>query len=254
MLKELVIASLLIAFSVQPAKTPCSPDLAAAGACFEVNNNGSQVDITAGMTVPGNGGDRPDGVSGGSGRPNPAPEPEPEACGPVGCRGGYEVASLPDVTLADLASFVPAGPAVAGEPAGFGIAGLPTNLVAAASEQIIPGTLLGYDVRVRFVPAGFVFDHGDGTSARTASGGTSWDQLGQAQFTPTATSHVYRERGVYRVTATVQFSASVDFGGGWRPVAGYVTVSGNGYDVQVLEASTALVDATCAENPRGPGC
>lgn len=262
MLRLVVVTSLLASLAVFAAAAPCSPDLAAAGACFEASNNGSQVDVTAGMTVVGGGGSnsRPDGGSGGSGgsggvgRPVPAPAPEPEVCGPIGCRGGYEVATIPDVTLADLASFRPVGPTVGGEPAGFGIAGLPTNLVVEASEQIIPGALFGYDVRVRFVPAGFVFDHGDGTSARSQTGGASWTRLGQAQFTPTSTSHVYGERGTYRVNATVQFVAAVDFGGGWRPVAGYVTASGGGYDIRVLEASTALVNATCAENPTGPGC
>jgi len=47
----------------------------------------------------------------------------------------------------------------------------------------------------------------------------------------------------------------VNFGSGtWRPVTGSVTASTGGYDVQVVEARTALVDKTCAENPRGPGC
>jgi hypothetical protein len=66
---------------------------------------------------------------------------------------------------------------------------------------------------------------------------------------------VYRERGTYPVSVTVQYAASVDFGSGlWRPVAGFVTATSGGYDVQVVEARTALVDQTCVENPRGPGC
>ncbi len=127
--------------------------------------------------------------------------------------------------------------------------------MAAASEQYIAGTLLGWDVTVRFTPAGYIFDYGDGTTARFATGGASWAALGQAQFTPTITSHVYRERGTYPVSATVQYAASVDFGSGtWRPVTGYVTATTAGYNVQVVEARTALVDQTCLENPGGPGC
>jgi hypothetical protein len=57
------------------------------------------------------------------------------------------------------------------------------------------------------------------------------------------------------VTVTVEYAASVNFGSGtWRPVTGLVTASTGGYDVQVVEARTALVEKTCAENPRGPGC
>ena len=54
---------------------------------------------------------------------------------------------------------------------------------------------------------------------------------------------------------SVQYAASVDFGSGtWRPVAGYVTATTGGYGVQVVEVRTALVDRTCLEDPRGPGC
>lgn len=167
----------------------------------------------------------------------------------------YSVATPPDVTLADLASFRPAAPTLDGEPSGFGVVGMPTNIVATASEQRIPGSILGWDVTVRFVPAGFVFEYGDGDVARTAGGGATWQRLGQAQFTPTATSHVYGARGTYPVSVTVQYAAAVDFGSDvWRPVAGYVTAATGGYSVSVVEVRTALVDQTCLENPRGPAC
>ena len=102
---------------------------------------------------------------------------------------------------------------------------MPANVVAAASEQRIPGVVLGWNVVVRFVPADFRFEYGDGSSARTATGGATWPQLGQAQFTPTATSHVYRSRGTYPVAVTVRYTASVDFGTGFRPVDGYVSAT-----------------------------
>ncbi|WP_203579265.1 hypothetical protein [Microbacterium hibisci] len=167
----------------------------------------------------------------------------------------YSVGLLPDLTLEDLASFRPSSPAVGGEPAGFGVVGMPTNLLATASEERLPGTVLGWDVTVRFVPTAFVFDHGDGTTSRAASGGASWARLGQGQFTPTATSHVYSGRGTYGVSVTVEYAASVDFGNGtWRTVPGVVRAQAGGYDVRVVEVRTALVDRTCAEDARGPGC
>ncbi|MFT4229983.1 MAG: hypothetical protein QM602_06815 [Microbacterium sp.] len=170
------------------------------------------------------------------------------------CRDSYDVGVLPDVTLDDLASFVPARPSLKGEPDGAAIAGMPANLVAAASDQRISGTLFDYDVVVRFAPSGFRFAYGDGTSSTTSTGGATWAALGQADFTPTATSHVYRERGAYDVAVTVLYSASVDFGNGFRPVPGYVEATSSGYRVRVVEANTALVDKTCLENPDGPGC
>lgn len=227
----------------------------------EVANDGSRVDIGASDDDVNS----PPTESGGFARPTPdhpanipapAPTPTEPACDdPAFCnRSGFEVATFPDVTLADLASFRPASPTLAGEPEGFGVVGMPTNVVAAASEQVLPGTILGWDVVVRFTPAAYVFDYGDGSTLRTATGGATWPQLGQAQFTPTDTSHVYRSRGTYPVTVAVEYSASVDFGNGWRPVAGYVTASTGGYDVRVVEVRTALVDRTCLESPSGPGC
>lgn len=243
----------LSALLVVPSTAPCSPDLAAIGACTTVSNSGEQVDIGAGVTNPA---PPSEGEQSGPDESAPViPNPDPNPCDSVGTCGGYIVVMPPDVTAADLASFRPTRPSLEGEPAGFGIVGAPTNVVAAASEQYLTGDLLGWDVTVRFVPAGFIFDYGDGTTARSTTGGASWAGLGQAQFTPTATSHAYRERGTYSVSVTVQYSASVDFGSGtWRPVTGFVTASTGGYDVRVVEARTALVDKTCVENPSGPGC
>ncbi len=230
------------------------PRLAAAALYDDAcTNSGSQVDITAGLDRPGN---APPEKGPGSSRPSePDPAPPQPGCDEDDPRCGFTVVGIPDVTLADIASFRPAAPSLTGEPTGFGVVGMPANLVAEASEQRLTGTLLGWDVTVRFVPAAFVFDHGDGTSATATTGGASWVRLGQAQFTPTATSHVFRERGTYPVAVTVQYAASVDFGNGsWRPVPGRVSVTTTGYDVRVVEVRTALVDRTCAEDPTGPGC
>ncbi|WES65617.1 hypothetical protein P0L94_05990 [Microbacter sp. GSS18] len=159
------------------------------------------------------------------------------------------------MTIEDLASFRPSAPSLDGEPEGFGVVGMPTNLVATASTQHIAGTLFDWDVTVRFTPAGYVFDHGDGSEVRTASGGATWDSLGLPQFTATSTSHIYRERGAYAVHVDVQYAAAVDFGTGtWRDVPGYVTASGAPYALRVVDVRTALVDQTCVEDPTGPGC
>jgi len=171
------------------------------------------------------------------------------------CRGGYSVGSLPEVTIEDLASFVPAAPAVTGEPLGLGVVGMPTNVVASASEQRMSGMLLGYPVTVRFVPAGFRFEYGDGATRASGTGGASWSRLGQTEYTPTPTSHVFAEPGVYPVRASVEYTASVDFGSGaWRPVPGRVRSTSPAYEIRIVEVRTALVERTCLEDPRGPGC
>lgn len=141
------------------------------------------------------------------------------------------------------------------EPAGVGVVGMPSNVVADASAHELQGALLGFPVAVTFVPVGFTLDFGDGTGARTTTGGASWRDLGQAEFTPTATSHVFRERGTYRVTVYANYRASVLFDGSFRrDVAGVVRAPGNGFDVRIVTVSTALVENSCLERPRGAGC
>ncbi|WP_248147753.1 hypothetical protein [Microbacterium aoyamense] len=213
--------------------------------------------MTGSTSTPGAGPDAgSESGSNGPGIPSPRPIPGRDTCDDqLDNRCGYAVGALPTVYAEDLVSFRPAAPSIATEPAGLGVAGLPTNLVAAASVQHISGDLLGFPVTVRFVPAGFVFDYGDGATQRSASGGVTWARLGAAQFTPTATSHAYREHGTYAASVRVLYDAAVDFGtGNWRPVIGQVTASTSGHSIRIFEARTALVLASCAENPRGPGC
>lgn len=174
----------------------------------------------------------------------PLSRPEPED----------ELPPLPALTATDLAQFAPDGSVMVGEPGNVGIAGLPANFVARAAVQTIGGTLLSRPITVRFTPVAFDFDFGDGTRLRSPTGGREWAQLRQPQFTPTDTSHVYEERGVYRTSVDVRYRAEVDVGTGWIAVEGELTAHGPAREVRIFEAYTALVAHTCDERPRSPGC
>lgn len=165
-----------------------------------------------------------------------------------------ESAGIPPITITDLARFAPAGSTVTGEPDNVGVAGLPTNFVTTASAATVTGELFGFPVSVRFTPSAYDFSFGDGDTVTTTSGGTTWSDLGQAQFTPTDTSHTYRERGTYTARADVRYTAEVDFGIGWFPISGEVTSTGAAQEVRIFEAHTALVAHTCAQAPSSPGC
>ncbi|MDQ0725101.1 hypothetical protein QFZ21_000101 [Microbacterium sp. W4I20] len=162
--------------------------------------------------------------------------------------------ATPAITITDLAQFAPAPTPLAGEPSNLGIAGMATNFVATASVTTASGTLFGLPIAVRFTPSAYDFHYGDGTDATTTSGGQSWDALGQAQFTPTATSHVYRDRGAYSADVDVRYTAEVDLGTGWIPVAGELTADGPPQEIRIFEAHTALVAYTCDQKPSSPGC
>ncbi|WJL95421.1 hypothetical protein QSU92_16055 [Microbacterium sp. ET2] len=237
-----------------PTSAQCNDVGTWTSTCIE--NTGTEVNVGA-STGSGGGGSQA-GVTprgGGSESVDVAEAAEPDCVVELGrCDIDYQVEAPPEVTIEDLASFRPATPRIGGEPAGFGVVGMPTNVYASAGAQEIPGEILGWDVVVRFEPAAYVFSYGDGTTGRSASGGASWSVLGQPQFTPTATSHVYAQRGVYPVSVTVEYTAAVTFGSTWRSVPGVVTSSAGGYEVDVREVRTALVDRTCLEDPAGPGC
>lgn len=257
-----LVAVVAPAGTIMSAPGACSEADYVTGVCRQATNSGTQVDITASRDY-----------AGANTRPNSSPDPShvpeiiyaPDTGRPCDtptevCLGQpapadpVDTAGFPAVTLADLVSFRPVTPRLAGEPAGFGVVRMPTNFVAAASPQDISGMLLGYPVTVRFTPVAYVFSYGDGQTQRTQTGGVAWAASGSPQFTPTATSHIYEKRGTYTSGVAVEYSAAVDFGAGWRPVDGVVTARTGDYPVQVVEVRTALVEHTCAEDPHGPGC
>ncbi len=162
--------------------------------------------------------------------------------------------STPPITIADLARFTPNGSPLTVEPFGIGIVGLPSNFVASSGAHTANGTLFGRDLRVRFTPDLHRFHYGDGDTKTTGTRGRTWAAAGQAQFTPTATSHVYGRRGTYTVRVDVLYTAEVNFGNGWIAVPGHVTARGPSQQIRVYEARTALVAYTCDELPGAPGC
>jgi hypothetical protein len=159
-------------------------------------------------------------------RRGPADEPTPCTTDPVrqaSCNFTAERVTNDEgrpLTITDVAQLAPAPATTVGEPGNVGIAGMPTNFVAAASVHTRAGTLFDRPTSVRFTPLRFSFTYGDGTATTTNTGGRSWAALGQAQFTPTPTSHSYRERGSYSAHDTDHNPPADHSGGGWVPIDG----------------------------------
>jgi hypothetical protein len=116
------------------------------------------------------------------------------------------------------------------------------------------GTLFNYPIAVRFSPAAYTFVNGDDTTTKSSTGGATWDALRQAQFTPTDTSHTYKERGTYTARVDVSYTAEIDLGSGWFPITGTLNTTGADQQIRIYEAHTALVAHTCKETPNAPGC
>lgn len=243
MLISAVVASSLVA--AMPSES-CDFDALAAGMCATAGVVGDRVTI---------GGER-QGADGSAGPrlPDRPRETAPRDCGPLGRCDHFTVSILPQATLTDVASFAPAPAALSGEPAGQAVAGLPHNFLVAASEHVASGTLFDLPVTVRFTPDEVIVAPGDGAVVASPTGGRSWSELGARAFSATATSHVYAARGSYTATAVMRYRADVDFGRGWRPVPGLLDIPTAAYPVEVVEARATLVERTCGEAPRGPGC
>jgi hypothetical protein len=159
------------------------------------------------------------------------------------------------VTLRDIARFRPA-PAVTGmEPNGWAVVGLHVNFFAAAATETQDGSLLGRPAQVRFTPASYTWDYGDGATRAVSDGGARWRQLSLPDFSPTATSHVYAVSGDFAVRLTVAYTAEYRFAGApWRAIPGRLDVPIDPLTVAARSAKTVLVDEDCIANPRGPGC
>lgn len=246
---------------------------AAAAVCTELDYAlGGCTDVNAGLTPGGvdlvgegqesSGGEPDSGGNDPGVSPTKPPElgsdetPDNDNGMPPGCTDAPDVCN-PDLVVRwrDIASFRASAPTLSMEPAGWAVRGLPTNFVAAASVEVITGRLLGFPAEVRFTPVGYAWDYGDGSSGYSASGGVSWAAAGVADFSETATSHVYTERGDHAVTVAVELAAEYRFGGGsWRSIPGTIRVAASAAPVSVKSATTVLVSGSCLEARQGPGC
>lgn len=246
----MLISAMIIGYAAIAAMASGCGDVGTWTTTCQISNDGQEVKVGAGHASPGR-----SPATGGTSRPPVAPHtPAPRDCGPLNRCDDFTVSLLPQATIADVASFAPAPAELVSEPAGLGVVGLPTNFIVTATEHTATGTLFDLPVTVRFSPEGVTIAPGDGSRMSSGGGGRSWGELGASQFAPTDTSHTYTERGTYSASAVVHYRAEVDFGRGWRPVPGTLDVATGPHMVRVLEARGTLVERTCDEAPRGPGC
>ncbi len=172
---------------------------------------------------------------------------------PPPIRDGYTVTG--PLTLSDLASFTPTPGTDHMQPNGWSVVGVSTNFYAVVSTQVQDGELLGKPASVRFTPKAFRWDYGDGISATRSTKGATWLAQGITEFDPTPTSHIYRAKGSYTITLTIDFGAEYRYAGGdWVAVAGTLPVPANPLTTTAGDAKTVLVSKDCLANPSGPGC
>lgn len=275
MLKLLTITTLAIA-SLSMVQSAVDCNAATVWANIGCSSDGTSVSIGGSQSTKGNSNTAQPGASTPRGKSDStssessesAPQDRPSAPDRMRCedwefefiyvvdciRVDTEDASSPVVTIHDLVRFLPqTGPVVA-EPEGVGVAGLPTNFVAPTGAHTAHGMLFARPISVRFTPVGHSFDYGDGTIRHTITNGNTWSALGVPQFTPTDTSHTYRDRGSYTTRVTTRYTAEVNLGYGWARMSGELTAQGQAQSLRIYEARTALVAQTCDNARSAAGC
>lgn len=201
--------------------------------------------------------------AGSSAEPARPAAPPRDVCSPVnpadcdftGAEPTPPPAGEPAVTLRDIATFHPAAHTHLAEPAGWAVLDLPANAIADVDAVTRSGTLFGRPVEVRFHPVSYRWAYSDGGTVSSTDPGATWADLGQAEFTATPTSHVYRSKGEHTARLDVVYVAEYRFDGSvWRWIDGTLTIGGTPQPVLVGEFDTVLVTGPCTTHPHSPGC
>lgn len=146
------------------------------------------------------------------------------------------------VTLSDVERFKPARPGALSQPDGWGLVDRPVNFVIDVEPHIVQGTLLDRPADVRFTPVAFRIETSDGGVVESDDLGATWEELGVEDFTETATSHVFTERGTHTFTPTVLYTAEYRFGGsGWTPIPGGLGIEGEPQEILIGKIETVLI-------------
>lgn len=261
------VLSIALAVVIAGAAATSAPDGTTTGGQTDESGWGVWAHTPGDAGTPSGSGDAV--ASGESGTTSPPPvqwkggaDPHRNVCDSAdGCPGSDPAATPPPPaapgtpTISDVARFLVGNPTVTSEPKGWTIAGAQTNFIASAGEREQAGELLGQPVTVHFTPVAYAWRYGDGRGQTVGTPGRSWAASDLPNFSKTATSHAYANRGTYTVTVTVAFAARYQFAGqGWVDIAGTLGLTSDPITVTVKGVKTVLVGKTCDENPSGPGC
>lgn len=164
-------------------------------------------------------------------------------------------ATLPTVIRSsDVANVAPKSGTLVTEPNGWAIMNTPMNAYVTATNHTATSTINSIPVTVTFTPESYEWTWGDGTVTTTEVPGDSWANLGQPNWSETATSHSYSERGTITLSVRIKYSATVSANGKTIPVTGLVTGPATSSPILVVRSDAALVANNCIDAPHDPGC
>lgn len=178
-------------------------------------------------------------------------------CGGGGGGGTTTTAPRPPTsfTISDVLTLAPASVTLTAEPSTWSIVGTHTNFYTAAAQHTAAGSVLGHPITVTFTPTTYRWDYGDGTTQDTTTAGSTWQALGQEDFTVTETSHVYTEKTTVQASVTVVYTAVVTLADGTNiPVTGTLNRASTTVTLELFTADTVITVGDCNEQPQQPRC
>lgn len=257
------------------AAAGCSLELGDTCTDISVGNGGSGIDVgvTTEQVVGGSDAPASDSASGDSGWSGDAPGAvelpavwryDPITGKPIYARtraprgttpAAPAPATLPTVIQStDVANVAPKPGTLTTEPNGWAIMNTPMNAYVTATNHTATSTINSIPVTVTFTPESYEWTWGDGTVTTTEVPGDSWANLGQPNWSETATSHSYSERGTITLSVRIKYSATVSANGKTIPVTGLVTGPATSSPILVVRSDAALVANNCIDAPHDPGC
>ena len=133
--------------------------------------------------------------------------------------------------------------------------GLESNMITSTGPHVVGGVLLGSPAEVRFTPVSFDFTYGDGGTRSASTPGASWAAQGLAEFSRTATSHIYSQSGSYEIAVRVAFALEYRWGSdNWTSIEGRVFGTAPTQTLVVVDTANVLVQRSCQQGIPAPGC
>ncbi|MHC6177596.1 PKD domain-containing protein [Glutamicibacter sp. X7] len=164
-------------------------------------------------------------------------DPEPK----VSPEGNLVVEEEIVVTPAEFRKFPIKSFSVHSDPDGVSLIRAYTHFWAEGGAQEFHTVMSGKNVDVRAIPVEWLWDYGDGTTARFSDPGGPVDDRSLSEATPT--SHQFQDTGLFQVKVTTMYRGEFRVENGpWEPIPGQAAVPSDQSPMDIWRTKKQLVD------------
>lgn len=145
------------------------------------------------------------------------------------------------VTPAEFRKFPIKSFSVHSDPDGVSLIRAYTHFWAEGGSQEFHTVMSGKNVDVRAIPVEWLWDYGDGTTARFSDPGGPVDDRSLSEATPT--SHQFQDTGLFQVKVTTMYRGEFRVeNGSWEPIPGQAAVPSDQSPMDIWRTKKQLVD------------